>query len=118
MTSSSTHRSSLVATAMVMTLAVSGLCAGSAIAANQRDSQDQVQAHAGWGQDNQGANHQWRRGQRIGYNDWSGAQTVDYRAHHLRAPPRGYEWRESNGQYVMAAVAGGLIASIIMSNGR
>ena len=70
--------------------------------------------HAGWGQD-YGASHQWKRGQRVGYNDWNGAQVVDYRQHHLRKPPRGYEWRQSNGQYIMAAVAGGLIASIIMS---
>jgi Ni/Co efflux regulator RcnB len=71
----------------------------------------------GWGQNYQG-DHQWRRGQRIGHDNWTGAQPVDYRAHHLRQPPRGYEWRESNGQYVMAAVATGLIASIILSNGR
>jgi Ni/Co efflux regulator RcnB len=38
---------------------------------------------------------------------------VDYRARHLRAPPRGYEWRQVNGQYVLAAAATGLIASII-----
>jgi len=38
-----------------------------------------------------------------GYNDWNGAQRVDYRQHNLRAPPRGYEWRESNGQYILAA---------------
>jgi Ni/Co efflux regulator RcnB len=74
--------------------------------------------HAGWGQDHQGGQHHWRRGQRMGFNDWSGAQRVDYRQHNLRQPPRGYEWRESNGQYVLAAVASGLIASIILSNGR
>jgi Ni/Co efflux regulator RcnB len=54
----------------------------------------------------------------MGQNDWNGAQPVDYRARHLRQPPRGYEWRESNGQYVLAAVATGVIASIMLSGGR
>jgi Ni/Co efflux regulator RcnB len=73
--------------------------------------------HPGWGQD-YGAGHGWRRGERMGYNDWSGAPVVDYRIHRLRHPPRGYEWRESNGRYVMVAIATGVIASIILSNGR
>ncbi len=74
-------------------------------------------AHQNWGRDYGGA-HKWKRGQRMGYNDWSSAPPVDYRAHHLRQPPRGYEWRESNGQYILAAVATGLIASIILNAGR
>jgi Ni/Co efflux regulator RcnB len=73
--------------------------------------------HPGWGAD-RGGNQHWQRGQQMGYNDWNGAQAVDYRQHHLRAPPRGYEWRQSNGQYILAAVATGVIASIILSNGR
>ena len=52
----------------------------------------------------------------MGYNDWNGARPVDYRQHRLRRPPRGYEWRESNGRYVMVAIATGLIASIILNN--
>jgi len=112
---------------LVVAVAASALIASATtVAADSRDDGQgaHLQAnarsdgqHAGWGQDYRGA-HQWRRGQRIGYNDWSGAQRVDYRQHNLRAPPRGYEWRESNGQYVLAAVATGLIASIILSNGR
>src|SRR5579863_9310178 len=73
--------------------------------------------HDRWGRD-QPSGHHWQRGERMGYDDWSGAQRVDYRQHHLRHPPRGYEWRKSNGQYVLAAVATGVIASIILSNDR
>ena len=54
----------------------------------------------------------------MGYNDWNSAPRIDYREHHLRRPPYGYEWRESNGQYVLAAVATGAIMSIILSNGH
>ena len=73
--------------------------------------------HAGLVADQGGGGH-WKRGQRMGYNDWQGARAVDYRQHHLRQPPRGYEWRESNGQYILAAVATGLIASIILNSRR
>ena len=48
----------------------------------------------------------------------NGAQRIDYRERHLSEPPRGYEWRQSNGQYVLAAITTGLIASIILSNGH
>ena len=77
----------------------------------------QAASHKNWGKD-YGGSHKWKRGQRVGYNDWQSAQVVDYRQHKLRQPPRGYEWRESNGQYIMAAVATGLIASITLNAGH
>jgi Ni/Co efflux regulator RcnB len=73
--------------------------------------------HAAWAVD-QGASHHWNSGERMGRTDWSSAQPIDYRQHNLRAPPSGYEWRESNGQYVLAAVATGLIASVILDGDR
>jgi Ni/Co efflux regulator RcnB len=84
---------------------------------NRDHGQGGDNGHAGWGQD-RGEGHQWGRGQRMGYNDWNNAQPVDYRAHRLRQPPRGYEWRQSNGQFVLGALATGLIASAILSDGR
>ena len=59
----------------------------------------------------------WRRGGYVSYNDWHRGYYVDYRRHHLRQPPRGYEWRRVDDNYVLAAVAGGLIASVILNNG-
>lgn len=63
----------------------------------------------------QSRGHRWRRGQRLSVtqrryvvNDWS--------RRGLRAPPRGYRWvRENNnsGDYLLVAVATGLIASIL-----
>jgi len=73
--------------------------------------------HAGWGQD-RGGQHRWKRGERMGYNDWNNAPSVDYRQYHLRQPPRGYEWRRQGDQFILGAIAGGLITSIMMSNGR
>ena len=73
--------------------------------------------HAGWGQD-RGNQYKWARGQRMGYNDWRNAPVVNYRNHHLRQPPRGYQWRQQNDQFILVAVATGLIASIILNSGR
>jgi Ni/Co efflux regulator RcnB len=56
----------------------------------------------------------FRQGGRVAQGDWQRGRVIDYRTNHLRAPPRGYEWREVNGQYVLAAVATGVIASIIL----
>ena len=61
------------------------------------------------------AHPEWKQGGRISHDDWGRGSRIDYREHHLRKPPRGYEWREVDGNYVLAAAATGLIASIIMS---
>jgi Ni/Co efflux regulator RcnB len=97
---------------LVLAIAASALVASAAGAAFAQPGD-----HSGWGQD-QGASHQWRGGERMGHNDWNGSQVVDYRQHHLRRPSRGYEWRESNGQFVLGAIATGLIASAIVDNHR
>ncbi len=104
---------------LILAFAASALlasAAGSAYAEpDHRADHASGRQHAGWGQD-RGAGYRWSRGERMGYSDWNGARPVDYRQRHLRQPPRGYEWRESNGQYVLAAVATGVIASVMMDN--
>ncbi len=120
--------------APILALTVSALVAGAAGSAAaypdhgyDRDSANQYsrsgydrdsnREHSGWGHD-RGRGYHWQRGERMGYNDWQNARRVDYRRYHLRQPPRGYEWRESNGSYVLAAVTTGVIASIIMNSNR
>jgi len=58
----------------------------------------------------------WRRGGWVSRNDWNRGQRIDYRRYHLRRPPAGYEWRQVDGNYVLAAVATGVIASLILNN--
>jgi Ni/Co efflux regulator RcnB len=59
---------------------------------------------------------EWRKGARMSRNDWRRGRRFDYRRYHLSAPPRGYEWREVDGNYVLAAAATGLIATIIAAS--
>jgi Ni/Co efflux regulator RcnB len=63
------------------------------------------------------ARHDWHKGDRIGGDDWNrGERVSDYRSYHLRRPPHGYEWRRVDNNYVLAAVAGGVIASVIAAS--
>jgi Ni/Co efflux regulator RcnB len=59
---------------------------------------------------------EWKKGARMREEDWHRGEHVDYRSHHLKAPPRGYEWRSVDGNYVLAAVATGVIASVIAAS--
>ncbi len=97
-------------------LVASMLTAGAAFAQDHHDDHhdDHQQEH----RDNGGYVHhnEWKRGYRMNNNDWSRGQRVDYRTNHLAAPRRGYEWRQVDGNYVMAAVATGLIASVIVAS--
>ena len=56
-------------------------------------------------------NRRWTRGQRLpgAYRGYG----VDYRRHHLRRPPRGYQWVQIGNDYVLTAVATGLILDVI-----
>jgi Ni/Co efflux regulator RcnB len=60
--------------------------------------------------------NEWKRGYHMPPKDWGRAQHIDYRQYHLHAPPRGYEWRSVDGNYVLAAVATGVIASVIAAS--
>jgi Ni/Co efflux regulator RcnB len=67
--------------------------------------------HRGWYK-----HSSWRRGGYVSYSDWERGRRIDYYRYHLRRPAYGYEWREVDGRFVMAAVASGLIASIILND--
>jgi Ni/Co efflux regulator RcnB len=59
---------------------------------------------------------EWKKGYHMKTEDWHRAQPVDYRQYHLSSPPHGYEWRSVDGNYVLAAVATGVIASVIVAS--
>lgn len=59
---------------------------------------------------------EWRKGEKMRDEDWKRGEHVDYRERHLESPPRGYEWRLVDGNYVLAAVATGVIASVVAAS--
>jgi Ni/Co efflux regulator RcnB len=59
---------------------------------------------------------EWRRGGFLP-NEYRNHQYVvdDWRGHRLSRPPRGYQWVQVGNDYVLAAVATGLIANLILN---
>jgi len=57
---------------------------------------------------------EWRRGGRVPA-EYRGRNYVvqDWRAYRLQQPPRGYQWVGVGGDFVLAAIATGVIANII-----
>lgn len=58
---------------------------------------------------------QWHRGDRLPASYRGKAYVVDYRHYGLGAPPRGYQYVRVNNDVVLAAVATGVISSVIFS---
>ena len=68
------------------------------------------------GRDGRGRYARYARGQRY---RGDGAYLSDYGRYGYRAPPRGYRYYRTNtGDVVLAAVATGIIASVIAGNSR
>lgn len=87
----------------------------------QRDAQPQYQR--GYEQqarrDERGAgpDHNFRRGDRLPQEYRSRSYVVDdWRGHNLTAPPRGYHWVQTGADYVLVAVATGIILQLLLNN--
>lgn len=55
----------------------------------------------------------WNNGDRLPYAYRTRQYYVDYRAYNLYAPPAGYRWVRVDNDVVLAAVATGVIASVV-----
>lgn len=64
-----------------------------------------------------GPNHEFHRGMRLP-REYRNRQYVvdDWRDHHLSAPPRGYHWVQTGSDYVLVAIATGVILQLLLSN--
>lgn len=70
-------------------------------------------------QDERGAgpDHNFRRGDRLPPQYRGRSYVVDdWRGHHLSAPPRGYHWVQTGGDYVLVAIATGIILQLLLNN--
>jgi Ni/Co efflux regulator RcnB len=56
---------------------------------------------------------EWQKGKTIKHEDWDRGDKVDYRQYHLSAPPRGYEWRMVDGNYVLVNSSSFQIRTVI-----
>lgn len=64
-----------------------------------------------------GPDHQYHRGDRLPAEYRHHNYVVnDWRGHGLSAPPRGYQWVQSGSDYLLIAVATGIIAQLLLNN--
>jgi Ni/Co efflux regulator RcnB len=64
-----------------------------------------------------GPDHNFHRGGRLPSQYRNHQYVVDnWRDHHLSAPPRGYHWVQTGGDYVLIAITTGIIAQILLGN--
>lgn len=73
--------------------------------------------HLGWSNnkhDRYPGYHRWNRGDRLP-PEYRDRQYVvnDWRGHHLNAPPRGYQWVQVGNDYLLVALATGLISQLL-----
>ena len=62
-----------------------------------------------------GPDHNFRKGGRLPREYRNNTYVVnDWRGHHLSAPPRGYHWVQTGGDYVLVAITTGIIAQILL----
>ena len=78
--------------------------------------------HSGYGRGEErdwrtyGYEHRWHRGDRLPPEYRSHSYVVDdWRGHHLSAPPRGYHWVQQGNDYLLVAIATGIIASVLLN---
>jgi Ni/Co efflux regulator RcnB len=63
-----------------------------------------------------GPDHDFYRGARLPA-EYRNHQNVvnDWRGHGLRTPPRGYQWVQTGGDYVLVAITTGIILELLLS---
>lgn len=73
--------------------------------------------HAHGGRHGAGPNHDWVRGSRVPPQYRTRHYVVnDWRSHRLPTPPRGYQWVQNGSDYLMVAIATGVIAQVILNH--
>jgi len=64
-----------------------------------------------------GPNRAFHRGERLPAEYRHRNYVVDdWRGHHLSPPPRGYHWVQTGGDYVLVAIATGIILELLLNN--
>ncbi|MFT4182925.1 MAG: RcnB family protein [Rhizobium sp.] len=54
----------------------------------------------------------WVKGRHLSAHDRHRAAKIDYRRHHLSAPPRGYHWVRINNNFLLVGITSGLISKV------
>ena len=104
------NRKLLFSAVMAISLAAPGL------ALAQGDSNRGRDEHAQQDERGAGPQHAYHKGDRLRPEEHTKENVVtDWRGQHLREPPPGHHWVRSGDDYVLAAIATGVIADVVLS---
>jgi Ni/Co efflux regulator RcnB len=82
---------------------------------DERKSNNGLHKGSERGERGAGPDQRWYRGDRLPVEYRHRNYVVDdWRGHHLSAPPRGYYWVQNGGDYLLVAIATGVIAQLIL----
>ena len=85
---------------------------------SNREEDRRLLENQGWITDGRGAGpyRRWHRGDRLPYEYRHHSYVVhDWNRHRLYRPPSGYHWVQTGDDYVLVAIATGIIAALAMS---
>jgi len=85
---------------------------------SNREEDRRLLENQGWITDGRGAGpyRRWHRGDRLPYEYRHRSYVVqDWHAHRLYRPPHGYHWVQAGDDYVLVAIATGIIAALALS---
>jgi len=84
---------------------------------NRPGNQGRGNAYGHGNQRGAGPNHAFYRGERLPAQYRHRQYVVDdWRGHRLSAPPRGYHWVQTGADYVLVAIATGVILQLLLNN--
>jgi Ni/Co efflux regulator RcnB len=84
---------------------------------NHNDRGTQIAQRDDHGERGAGPNHQYHKGDRLPEAEHRKENVVnDWHSRNLREPPSGYHWVKSGDDFVLAAVATGIIADLVLSH--
>jgi Ni/Co efflux regulator RcnB len=85
---------------------------------SNRENERQMLENQGWATSGRGAGpyRRWHTGDRLPYEYRHRNYVVsDWRSHRLYQPPSGYNWVQAGDDYVLVAIATGVIAALALS---
>jgi Ni/Co efflux regulator RcnB len=83
----------------------------------QHDNRNHDMQRANHGERGAGPGHNYYKGQVLPAQYRHNNYVVDdWRDHRLSAPPRGYHWVQTGGDYVLVAIATGIILQLFLNN--
>lgn len=108
------NRSVVLSTVMAISLSMAGIAFAEGNGDQQNRGRDE---HAQQNERGAGPNHSYHKGDRLPAKEHTKQYVVnDWHSRNLRQPPKGYHWVRSGDDFVLAAIATGVIADILLSH--